>query len=479
MYLQRHRLLTRLIDPNNLSGNEPRQLNRSAASMKHELGLSTLVMLVVAAMIGIGVFLSSGYALASLGNPGRVIVAWVLCGFWALAGAIAYGALARRVPLSGGEYLYLSRLFHPSIGFLAGWISLVAGFTSPIAAMAKAAVKYALPMVTDSGLANVAASVIILLACACHAARVGIGTLAQNGIVIAKLLFIAGLFVWAFGFTDSSAWHGNVLPDRDPAWMPSKVSDWVALLAAMSWISLSYTGFNAAVYVAGESREAKQNVPRAMIGATLLVTIIYVLLNIIFVYAPRSSAVLEDPEAIATLSTRGLGGTAMEMCTRLIVSLAVLSSVFGMLLAGPRVYMQMARDGVMPRFLDAQNGVPRSAVLMQAILSIAVVWAARLEQIIGYLGMTLSACSALTVAAIWRLKTVSLTDENVDGKPISLLESLAAAFYIIGTVAMLMAVVIEGQRAAELWAVGATVLIGFVIYFVWHWLQAAAKDGQV
>ncbi|MGN6546865.1 MAG: APC family permease, partial [Aureliella sp.] len=259
-------------------------------------------MLVVAAMIGFGVFTSSGYALAALGNPARVLWAWVLCGLWALAGAIAYGALARRVPLSGGEYLYLSRLIHPSIGFLAGWISLIAGFTAPIAGAAKAVVAYGFPTITDNAAASGIATLIILVACICHTARLGVGVFAQNAVVMVKLTAIAVLLVWAFGFTAGDAWQGGPLPDRDAAWWPSDWQGWVTMLASMSWIAFSYTGFNAAVYVAGESSAAQRNVPRAMVLATALVMLIYLLLNVIFVFAPRSTDVVADESAMRSIA---------------------------------------------------------------------------------------------------------------------------------------------------------------------------------
>src|SRR5690606_8343845 len=114
-----------------------------AAGPRAGLGLLTLVSLVVANTVGARVLTSSGFALDTVGSPGRVRLAWWLCGLWAIAGAIAYGGLARRLPLSGGEYLFLSRLVHPSVGFLAGWISLVAGFTAPIALAAQGAATYA------------------------------------------------------------------------------------------------------------------------------------------------------------------------------------------------------------------------------------------------------------------------------------------------------------------------------------------------
>ncbi|MCC6510383.1 MAG: APC family permease [Pirellulaceae bacterium] len=441
----------------------------SSTPAQPPIGFVTLVMLVVASMIGIGCFFSSGYALLSLGNPGRVVLAWVLCGGWALAGAVAYGALARRVPLSGGEYLYLSRLMHPSIGFLAGWISLVAGFTAPIAAMSKAVVKYALPSIQDPNLAAGAASLVILAACVCHAAHVRVGAVAQNLIVIVKLSFIMVLLLWAGSLIGNDlAWQGDALPDRETAVWPASSMGWVALLASMSWISLSYTGFNAAVYVAGESASAQRNVPRAMLLATGLVMLLYVLMNAVFVYAPAGADVSQDPEGIAILAASALGGPTMNGLLRTIVSLAVLSSVFSMLLAGPRVYVQMASDGVMPQFLNANARVPRVAVFMQGLLSISVVWAASLEKLIGYLGMTLAACSALAVSALWCLNRSASTTRYA---PVAWWEHLAATSYVVGTLGMLAAVVAEGQRRSELWAVGGTFALGLLIYIVWQTYQ--------
>ncbi len=433
------------------------------------IGLPTLVMLVIASMIGIGCFLSSGFALLSLGNPSRVILAWVLCGVWAIAGAIGYGALAKRVPLSGGEYLYLTRLMHPSIGFLAGWISLVAGFTVPITAMAKTAVEYALPTVQDYYWASMAASLVILVALLLHAAQLHIGAGAQNLIVIVKLCLIAGLMIMAAAqWNDDTVWQGRPLPDRETSILPSQPWGYVALLASMSWISLSYTGFNAAVYVAGESKRAARHVPRAMLWATLLVMAIYVALNAIFVWAADSAQVVQSPPAIAILAAQNIGGPTGQVLLRSIVVAAVLSSVFSMLMAGPRVYAQMARDGVMPKFLDFSHGVPRAAIVLQGLLSMAVVWFSTLEQLISYLGMTLSACSALAVASIWRINAVQTTEQPGDRyAPVAWWEHLAAAIYIVGTIAMLAGVVADGQKKDQLWAMIATFAVGVFVYGIW------------
>lgn len=462
----------------------------ATAAEVRPIGLPTLVMLVIASMIGIGCFVSSGFALISLGNPSRVILAWVLCGGWAIAGAIGYGALAKRVPLSGGEYLYLTRLIHPSIGFLAGWISLVAGFTVPITAMAKTAVEYALPGIPNGLEASLWASAIIAVAVALHAIGVKVGATTQNLIVLVKLCLIAALFVLAaWQWNASESWQGHALEGRETAILPANAWGYVALLASMSWISLSYTGFNAAIYVAGESRQAQRTVPQAMLWATLLVMVIYVVLNAIFVLAADSVAVLKAPTTVAILAAANIGGHAGQQLLRFIVVLAVLSSVFSMLMAGPRVYAQMARDGVMPKFLDFTSGAPRVAIILQGILSIAVVWFSTLEQLISYLGMTLSACSALAVASIWRVNRMIQIEsgqqsgaaamgtsallpsdkhaETVSNHPIQWWEHWAAALYIAGTIAMLAGVLADGQKRDQFWAMCITFAVGGVIYAAW------------
>ncbi len=456
------------------------------SSTPRSIGAVTLVCLVVASMIGVGVFTSSGFALAALGNPGRVMFAWVLCGLWALCGAVGYGVLAARVPHSGGEYLYLSRLAHPSLGFLAGWISLIAGFSAPVAMTAKAAAVYCLsaanaqqalsaefawlesvsgirwtvPANAEDFLHNQFAIGLILIATVSYLAHLSLGTTIQNAVVFLKVLLIVVLAVWAFGFTTADRWQGGVLGNRDPSWCPESLSAWLVLLGSMSWITLSYTGFNAAVYVAGQSIAGQRTVPRAMVLATLSVTLIYIVLNVIFVCAPRPEDIAGKKE-VAAIASLAVGGESMELFVRIIIALALISSVFSLMLAGPRVYWQMARDGVMPKLFDSSGKVPRLSVLVQSLLSIVMVWLASIHELLSYLGLTLSACGALAVATIWRLEKVY---PNV--KPIRRWEYLLGALYVIGTVIISLAA--ATQRPKEFVAFLITVVVGFVLYAVWH-----------
>ncbi len=433
--------------------------NRNSNRSDNGLGLITLSALVVANMIGAGVFTSSGYSLGALGNPGRVMLAWWLCGAWAIAGAIAYGALARRLPLSGGEYLFLSRLVHPAVGFLAGWISVVAGFTAPIAVAAQGAAIYGLGQV-DSGdwrLTFVAVAVIVF-ATACHLIGVSLGTGLQNAIVAAKLLLLAIIIVWAFAFTAPEVWQGEALPDQSSAWWPEDWNAWTVLVGSMSWVALSYTGFNAAIYVAGQARQPQRTVPLSMIVATIAVTVIYLLLNYVFVYAPAPEAIVNQNN-VASIAAEAVGGAGLSWLVRITIVLSMASSVFAMLLAGPRVYQKMADDGVMPRLFRSAGDTPRLATVAQAALSIVAVFMADLLQLMKYLGLTLSACGALAVASLWwarhRLPTA---------KPLRWWETLSVVVYLLITLAILWAS--RDTHSDEFTAMLVTFGLGLLVYLI-------------
>ena len=242
---------------------------------RRAFGLPSATALVVANMIGAGVFTTSGFALQDLGSRGQVMAAWVLGGLIALCGALSYGALVRRMAESGGEYLFLSRFVHPLVGFVAGWVSLLAGFTGAIAFAATAFETYAVPpAVRPHWLPEGMVGVGVILACGLlHARTVHHGLRAQNLVVILKLALLVGFLGYALAVLARVGWPGSALPDLGTAFSLT------AFASSMVWISLSYSGFNAAVYVAGEVREARTTVPRSLWLGTVVVTGFYLALN--------------------------------------------------------------------------------------------------------------------------------------------------------------------------------------------------------
>jgi len=366
----------------------------SCDGSQRSLSQASAVFLVVASMIGAGVFTSSGYALAGLGTRTRVLAVWLVGGCLATCGALCYGALARRIPESGGEYTFLARIVHPLAGFLAGWVSLLAGFTAPIAVSALALQAYLASSFDVGGDPRWIGSAAIAMAALLHGVRLRPGVVAQNLAVGTKIALLIGLV--ALGVT--------LLPERArTAAVDAPPFDVGAFAVSLVWISFAYSGWNAAVYVAGEVRDPERNLARSLLFGTLLVTALYLGLNAVFLFAAPADELAGQAE-VGAIAAEALGGTALRRFVALLVALALYTSVSSMVMAGPRVYARMAEDGLFPRLFRREGQVPGRAVALQAALAIAVVWLARLRDLLSYVGFTLGLCAAATVGALLLLR---------------------------------------------------------------------------
>ena len=354
-------------------------------------GFWTLTFLVVANMIGAGVFTTSGFTLASLGDPWIVLLAWFVGGLVALCGAFSYGILIQRMPASGGEYVFLSRAVHPFAGFMAGWISLLAGFSGAIAFAAVALESY-LPGDFPAKLPAVG---VVVLGAALHGGRRWLGVGVQNTAVILKLLLL-GIFLgwgatsidWGSDSTRSFQTEGGFL----------------AFAQALVWISLSYSGFNAAVYVAGEAT-SPLIVARALVTGTAVVVLLYLLLNAAFVLGAPAAEISGQAD-VAAVAARWIGGAGFEFFTRVVISIALLTSVLSMMMAGPRVYGKMAEDGVIPKIFVLREDRVWPAVLLQMGLALLLILVGTLQELLAFLGLTLSLTAAVTVGSLFFGKRV-------------------------------------------------------------------------
>jgi APA family basic amino acid/polyamine antiporter len=362
------------------------------------LGLWTLAALVVANMIGAGVFTTSGLALGDLGSPLRVLAAWFIGGVLAICGALSYAALARLIPDSGGEYLYLSRIIHPCVGFIAGWISLLAGFTGAIAYAALTFAAYALPPSDVSRAPSIVATVAIGVAVLLHALRVRQGAWVQNAAVAVKVLLMLGFCAYATFGLGVSSWSGLAEIRNEAYDVPAFSIAKFAL--SLMWISFSYSGFNAAVYLAGEVPTARELIPRALMLGTGATMLIYLALNAVFVLVPPFASVVSR-EDIAAIAAEAVGGTLMSTIVRLVIVLALFTSVSAMVMVGPRVYAKMADDGLFPPALRIRGETPTAAVVLQGVLAVAVVWITGLRELLSYLGFTLGLSTVVTVASLF------------------------------------------------------------------------------
>ncbi len=374
------------------------------AEPARRLGFVVAAAIVVANMIGTGVFTSAGFQASGLGDPATMIAAWVVGGVLALCGAAAYAELGAMMPKAGGEYVYLREAFHPLVGFLSGWVSLFAGFSAPIAAAALSFAAYTgavVPALAGPTEAKALACGLVLAMTALHAFDTVIGGRVQAGFSIAKALLIT-LFIGA----------GLLLGSGDVAHFQSR-GDGLGTITtggfaiALMYVSFAYSGWNAAAYIAGEIRDPARTIPRALLAGTALVTVLYVGLNVTFLYAL-------DPTYLATGSGGGpivevgdaaarslFGGTAATLLSTMI-ALGLVSAVSAMVMAGPRVYGAMAADGALPAVLArrSRRGVPWVAVLLQGALACAVVLIGELGQVMRYVGFTLAIFAALAVIAV-------------------------------------------------------------------------------
>ena len=414
------------------------------AAGRERIGVVSAAALVVANMIGVGVFTTSGFSLGSLGSPSAVLWAWVVGGVLALLGVVNYIALVRALPGSGGEYHYLARGLPPFAGFLAGWVSLLAGFTAPIAAAAAGLQAYWAPWLEGAASAAWLGTAAIVLAGLMHGVRVRGGAGLQSALVIVKLGCLAA-FV-GYGASSLSA-------------QPAVASEWrlTTFAETLIWISLSYSGWNAAVYIADEVRDPERNVARALVLATVAVAVLYFGLNWVFVHAAPVDELAGAPD-IAARAAFAIGGAELRDGVRLLVGLALFTSISAMVMAGPRVYARMAEDGLFPRWFDSRDGVPVAAVALQCAAAIVVLWLSGLRELLSYIGFTLSLSTAACVAALMRLRSRQGPEVWVLGYP------WLPALYVVATVAIGVFFAIESP---ELFGLGAaTVAAGIPLYFV-------------
>lgn len=372
---------------------------------KRAFGLRTGIGIVVANMVGSGVFLSAGYMAQDL-TPFWLLLAWVVGAALALAGARTYGEVARIIGRSGGEYRYLSDLLHPWLGVLAGWASLLVGFAASIAVDAFSAGAFLKTLIPWIDPRMFGATLIIGLTCV-HAIHLGASKWAQNLLVLAKVALVLG-FVAVGLSLGSASW---------PTWTPPVQTTeiwgfpWRAFLQHQFWVAFTFSGWNAAIYAAGEFRRPRRDVPRAMLIGCAGVAILYIAVNWVFVanLTPEQAAVVTTSDASAiTLGhlvvedlVGPIGGLIMSGCAVILFA----SALSAMTMVGPRVYAEMAEDGVLPRWLKGKPGKPPTgSVILQGVLALAILYGETLQQMVESAAIVLLIFSGLTAFAVFWIR---------------------------------------------------------------------------
>lgn len=365
------------------------------------LGFYTAVSIVIANMIGTGVFTSLGFQVMSVHSVFALLCLWIFGGVIALCGALTYGELASRMPFSGGEYQYLSRIYHPVIGFLSGWTSATAGFAAPVALAAMALGGY-FARVTGYQSPAVVAIAIVCLLTILHSTDKKLGARVQNVFTLFKVLLIIVFVFIGLSFEGGEAI--SILPVPVPN---DAMASWTAIFSSgfavsLVYVSYAYSGWNASTYIAGEIEEPQKNLPRSLFRGTLVVTVLYVLLNYVFLKTVSIGDLSGELE-IGYLSAEKLFGVSGGKVMGSLISILLVSSVSSMIFAGPRVAQAMGEKIQAMSFLANTNkkGIPVSAVLLQSAITIFLILTGSFEKVLTYVGFTLNLFTFLTVASIF------------------------------------------------------------------------------
>ncbi len=390
--------------------------------------------LVAGNMVGAGIFVTPGLVAAQLPSPIWILLAWLLGGFISLAGAAVYAELGTRLPEAGGDYQYLNAAFGPLWGFLTGWTAFILTFSASTAAMAIASMGYleqAVPALQElphgATTAGGALLILVLTAANTAGARVaGRATAAFTAIPVGGLLLLFAVGMLFGGGGDAG---------HEPAVAEAPSSVGLALGAAMLPIFFTYSGWNAAAYVAGEIRSPGRSLPKALLVGTGLVTILYIAFNAGLLWIlPRETLI--GSTSAGTAAARALLGPGAERLLSVLIAVAIVGSANVTLMAGARVYYAMAADSLAPRFLSRINrhGVPANALWVGGVWSALLAATGTFSRLLAWATLALLLMSSLAVCTIFVLRARRPGDApyTCPGYPFTPVAYLAAALLAVG-----------------------------------------------
>ena len=432
--------------------------------MSHrKIDLSAAVSHVVANMVGTGVFTGLGFQLLSHQQAFTILALWIAGGFMAFLGAVCYAELATRLPQDGGEYHFLSKVYHPSLGFMAGFVSATVGFSAPIALAAASLGTYAHGVMPELNGTWIGTGVILLIA-AIHAINLSAGVSFQKVFTLIKVLLI-GFFIAA------GLYHGNT---QGIALGFSDLSGSEIMTAGFAvnlvYVSYAYSGWNASAYLAGEIVKPEKNLNRSIVWGTLLVMLLYVLLNAVFVMsAPMNEmkvategAAAFQPKEVGIISAQYIFGTWGGKVMGGVICILLVSTISAMIIAGPRVIQPMFGKvpalGLLARTNDKGN--PVAAILFQTLLALIILWTASFDSIMQYIGFTLTIFTTLTVAGviIYRFRHGRPEGYKALGYPITPILFIAGNIWICYFQ-------LTSKTTESLIGLG-TALLGVLLYFI-------------
>jgi len=363
----------------------------------------TATALIIATMVGVGVFTTLGKQLDKTDSIPIIMMLWVIGGIAALCGALSYAELGASLPRSGGEYTFLGRAYHPAAGFISGWISATIGYAAPSAAIALAFSKYgassfAIELTSFHG--RLFACALILSLAGIHARSRKISGVTQTGSTIIKIVLITAFILAAF-FLTASPQPLNLVPTARDVDIMTNTSLGVVLIL----VYFAFTGWNAATYISGEMENPQRNLPRVLFFGTAFVTILFVLLNLAFLYAAPVEA-LRGEIQIGTIAADYIFGETGGRLVGAMLALLLVSSVSALTLAGPRALQAIGEDYRAMSWLgrSTAEGVPWVAILFQACIAIFFILTQTFEAILVFAGAMVAFNSLLAVIGVFILR---------------------------------------------------------------------------
>ncbi len=454
--------------------------------LKRQLGLFTGVLIIVADMIGTGIFMTTGNILGMTGSAAIVLILWGVGGLVALTGSLCYAELATMWPDVGGEYVYLKKIFGYLPAFLTGWVSLMVGFSAPVATSSLLLVQYInrfWHMVAGAGSVNIlpldgilmqkglAAAIIIFFGIV-HILGVKRGGYLQNFLTILKILIVVSLIAFGMSMANWSTAERLLAQYQLPggAAAPGLPVLGLALLIVM----FAFSGWNGASYIAGEMKNPERTLPRALLIGTLLTTVLYLLLNVVFIISSPGADIMGKDEigAIAASSLFGAGISGVFMIS---IAIVLLSAVSVQMMVGPRVYYAMSKDRMIFGFLSKVHprfGTPYPAILIQMALAVIYVFTGSAMTLVIYMGFALNIFPVLAVIGLiyMRYKEPGLK------RPYRVPLFPVVPVVYVGLSIVMMGAALMNWTETSLFAM-AVLAAGVPVFYLWRWF--IGKKGRI
>ncbi len=382
----------------------------NAPGLIRGIGLKSATALVIANIIGAGIFTSTGFQAGVLGHPGYIFLLWAVGGLLAFCGALCYAELGAAMPRAGGEYVYLRETYGLSFGFMSAFVSLFAGFAAPIASALKSLVRYLVfffPALRQDpvfwGFVNINDWIAIGITwalVAIHLRGVKGGIRFNDWITLFKL---TGIVLVVIAAVAVGSGHLSNLTYVSPAYGRLSLADkWGAFATSLIFVMFCYSGWNASAYVAGEIRDPQKNLPRSLMLGTGIVLVLYLALNAVYFYGANVDMLANKVEVglVASNALFGRGGAAL---VTIVLSLSLLASASAMTIAGPRVYYALGRDFAPFRIFagtSTSTGAPAASLLLQGVITSAMILSGRVDQIQQYVGFTLTLFASIAITCV-------------------------------------------------------------------------------